>query len=64
MTEDEAWDELERRQNRKPMTTPHKREWVGLSDEERRYFASWLDFKTDDEVFNAIEAKLKEKNGF
>jgi hypothetical protein len=43
-------------------TAPPKREWVGLSEEERRLFASWLDYKTDDEVFNAIEAKLKERN--
>ncbi len=39
-----------------------ERPWVGLTEKERRLFASWLDSKTDDEVFNAIEAKLKEKN--
>ena len=39
---------------------PHK--WVGLTDEDKRLFSSWLDDKEDDEVFEAIEAKLKEKN--
>jgi len=39
-----------------------KREWVGLTEKDRRLYASWLDSKTDDDVFNAIEAKLKEKN--
>ena len=39
-----------------------KRQWVSLTEKERRTFASWLDDKTDDEVFNAIEAKLKERN--
>jgi len=39
-----------------------KREWVGLTDEEKRFFSSWLDNKEDNEVFEAIEAKLKEKN--
>jgi hypothetical protein len=36
--------------------------WVGLTDEEKSLFSSWLDHKTDDEVFTAIEAKLREKN--
>ena len=39
-----------------------KREFVGLTDDEKSLFSSWLDHKTDDEVFSAIEAKLKEKN--
>jgi hypothetical protein len=39
-----------------------KREWVGLTDAEKHLFSSWLDCKEDDDVFNAIEAKLKEKN--
>lgn len=43
-------------------TAPPSKQWVSLTDEERRTFASWLDDKTDDEVFNAIEARLKEKN--
>ena len=42
--------------------TPPQRTWVGLTDEEKHLFSSWLDHKTDDEVFTAIEAKLKEKN--
>ena len=43
-------------------TTPPQRTWVGLTDEDKSLFSSWLDHKTDDEVFTAIEAKLKEKN--
>jgi hypothetical protein len=39
-----------------------KREWVSLTEEEKRLFASWLDDKTDDEVFNGIEAALRSKN--
>ncbi|CAB4132795.1 hypothetical protein UFOVP251_14 [uncultured Caudovirales phage] len=39
-----------------------QRTWVGLTDEDKSLFSSWLDHKTDDEVFTAIEAKLKEKN--
>ncbi len=38
------------------------RQWVGLSVEEKQLFSSWLDDKEDDEVFEAIESKLKEKN--
>jgi hypothetical protein len=39
-------------------TAPPKREWVGLTDEERKafsYFVNW-------EMLDQIEAKLKEKN--
>jgi hypothetical protein len=43
-------------------TAPPKREWVGLTDEERCTFASWLNYKTVNEIFDAIEAKLKERN--
>jgi hypothetical protein len=39
-----------------------QREWLGLTDEDKRLFSSWLDDKEDDEVFEAIEAKLREKN--
>ena len=42
-------------------TTPPKREWVGLTDEDRQEFAAaqhkW------EELCAAVEAKLKEKNG-
>ena len=41
-----------------------KRTWVGLTDEEICTFSMWLDDKSDDTVFTAIEAKLKQKNGF
>jgi hypothetical protein len=49
-------------------TTPPKREWVGLTDEEIQKVVSkkWWDWEDafDIEGFSrAIEAKLKEKNG-
>ena len=48
-------------------TAPPKREWVGLTDEERnslwRDFVGWGDPSHDDEdLMKAIEAKLQEKN--
>ena len=43
-------------------TTPPQRTWVGLDHHDKKKFSSWLDHKTDDEVFTAIEAKLKELN--
>ena len=36
--------------------------WVGLTDEDKTLFSSWLDHKTDYEVFAAIEDKLRSKN--
>jgi hypothetical protein len=45
-------------------TTPPQRPWVGLTDEERVSFEA-ANPKTQeewDELFNGIEAKLKEKN--
>ena len=36
--------------------------WVGLDHHDKKKFSSWLDHKSDDEVFTAIEAKLKELN--
>jgi hypothetical protein len=36
--------------------------WVGLDHHDKKKFSSWLDHKTDDEVFTAIEVKLKELN--
>jgi len=41
----------------------YKRPWVGLTDEERCTFVTWLHCQTINEIFNAIEAKLKERNG-
>jgi hypothetical protein len=46
----------------KPLYTHPQRPWVGLTDEEKKLFSSWLDAKEDDEVFTAIEAKLRLKN--
>ena len=46
------------------MTAPPKREWVGLTDEEMQYIKSqWLSGEYSfDGYFEAIEAKLKERN--
>jgi hypothetical protein len=41
---------------------PPQRTWVGLDHHDKKKFSSWLDHKSDDEVFTAIEAKLKELN--
>ena len=43
-------------------TAPLRKEWVGLTEEERCKCASWLHCKTINEIFDAIEAKLKERN--
>jgi hypothetical protein len=45
-----------------PLYTTPQRTWVGLDHHDKKKFSSWLDHKTDDEVFTAIEAKLKELN--
>lgn len=42
--------------------TPPQQTWVGLDHHDKKKFSSWLDHKSDDEVFTAIEAKLKELN--
>lgn len=44
--------------------TPSKREWVGLTEEEKESFwrADQMTHKEWDELFAAIEAKLREKN--
>jgi hypothetical protein len=45
-------------------TTPPQRTWVGLTDEEKKSFwtADQMTQAEWGELFNAIEAKLKEKN--
>lgn len=45
-------------------TSPPKSQWHGLTDEEKESFwrADQMTSKEWDELFNAIEAKLKEKN--
>ena len=42
----------------------NERPWVGLTDEEKKSFwtADQMTQEEWDELFNAIEAKLKEKN--
>ena len=50
----------------KAVTAMGKREWVGLTDEERDYF-TYIDAKDKArfrKYFDYIEAKLKEKNGY
>ena len=42
-------------------TTPPQRAWVGLTDEEA--MEMYLDCNSVSELFDAIEAKLKQKNG-
>ena len=42
-------------------TSPPKREWKGLTDEEIYYFCH-LAYTGDEEFLLAVEAKLKEKN--
>jgi hypothetical protein len=44
------------------LTRDKNRTWVGLDHHDKKKFSSWLDHKSDDEVFKAIEAKLKELN--
>jgi hypothetical protein len=44
------------------LAQPVQRPWVGLTDDEKIFFSTWLDYKEDHEVFTAIEAKLKELN--
>jgi hypothetical protein len=46
-------------------TTPPQRTWVGLTDEEKKSFwtADQMTQAEWDELFKAIEAKLKQKNG-
>jgi hypothetical protein len=45
-------------------TRSPQRQWVGLTDEEKNSFwkADQMTQEEWDELFNAIEAKLKEKN--
>jgi len=48
--------------NDKVMRLLAQRTWVGLDHHDKKKFSSWLDHKSDDEVFTAIEALLKEMN--
>ena len=45
-------------------TQVYKRPWVGLTDEEKKSFwtADQMTQEEWDELFNAVETKLKEKN--
>jgi hypothetical protein len=46
----------------KNATTPPQRTWVGLDHQDKKKFSSWLDSKTDDEVFTAIDNLLEKLN--
>lgn len=39
-----------------------RRTWVGLDHQDKKKFSSWLDSKTDDEVFTAIDDLLRNMN--
>jgi hypothetical protein len=41
---------------------PSKKEWVGLTDEDRKSFYKNAYAISDDELIERVEAKLKEKN--
>jgi hypothetical protein len=43
-------------------THPPQRTWVGLDHQDKKKFSSWLDSKTDDEVFTAIDDLLRNMN--
>jgi hypothetical protein len=71
--EDEAFNDVEKHSNLgkqilrdmgQPYVYAPKREWVGLTDEEKKSFwtADQMTQAEWDALFNAIEAKLKEKN--
>jgi hypothetical protein len=71
--EDEAFNNVEKNSNLgkqilrdmgQPYVYAPKREWVGLTDEEKKSFwtADQMTQAEWDALFNAIEAKLKEKN--
>jgi hypothetical protein len=39
-----------------------QRTWVGLDHQDKKKFSSWLDSKTNDEVFTAIDDLLRNMN--
>lgn len=70
--EDEAFNEVEKHSNLgkqilREMGQPYhfeKREWVGLTEDDKESFwtADQMSPKEWDELYAAVEAKLKEKN--
>ena len=44
-------------------TSPPQREWVGLTDEEKHQLNNALNLQGRFPIIDAIEAKLREKNG-
>jgi hypothetical protein len=43
-------------------TSPPQRQWVGLTDEDRKTISEANNMLVDEDLFDEIEAKLKEKN--
>ena len=48
---------------RADFTTPPQRTWVGLTDEEKHQLNNALNLQDRFPIIDAIEAKLREKNG-
>ena len=66
--EDEAFNEVERQSNLGKQILQEikpQREWVGLTDEEIWTVLQFRGYSKDNiEIAKAIEAKLKQKNGY
>jgi len=60
--QEHQWDGMQKVSIAKAAIKDALKPWKKLTKEEKSLFSSWLDEKTDAQVFEAIEAKLKEKN--
>ena len=58
-----VWQNFEAAVGYNLYTVPPQREWQGLTDEEKRKFLGGDAYSATMHDINAIEAKLKEKNG-
>jgi hypothetical protein len=56
-----GWDDLP--DGTQIYTSPHQREWVGLTDAELHEICNSMDYYGDRGLVELIESKLKEKNG-
>ena len=67
ITEDDEFERLEREKKMRldwaPKGPPKKREWIGLTNEEIIELGMEMSGRTTDDFVQAIEAKLKERNG-
>jgi hypothetical protein len=57
-----AWEQLHEHMAGSFYKAPPQRTWVGLDHQDKKKFSSWLDSKTDDEVFTAIDNLLEKLN--